>query len=413
MRILFVNAYFMPETIAFSHLEKDLIEGLVAAGHEIEVICPTPTRNVSEEVCEKYKGIKTEELYHGRVHVKRFFAPQEGKNPLVRACRYLWCNLREYQIGRRYQDIDAVFAVSTPPTQGLLAGKLAKKLKCSFIYSLQDIFPDSLATAGLSKENSIMWKVGRKIEDCTYRNADRIIVISEDFKQNIMAKGVPEEKIVIVPNWINTEHVHPIPREENVLFDRYQLDRSRYYISYSGNIGHSQNMDLLLRAAKELKTAMPDVTFVLIGEGAAKEAIAQRIADEKLDNVIMLPFQPEEDIAHVFSFADADLVISKPGVGGSSVPSKTWGIMASGRPLLASFDSNSELVRIVRAVDCGLCSEADDLDAFITSIRALHDDRARADAMGRRGREYVCRELNKDVCTAAYIDVLRAAAANR
>ena len=152
MRILFVNAYFFPENIAFSHLEKDLIEGLIEAGYDIEVICPTPTRNVSVEVYKHYKSIKSEILYNGKVHVRRFSAPREKNNPLLRAIRYLWCNFREYQIGKHYKNIDAVFAVSTPPTQGLLAGKLSKKLKCPFIYNLQDVFPDSLVNAGLTKK---------------------------------------------------------------------------------------------------------------------------------------------------------------------------------------------------------------------------------------------------------------------
>ena len=133
MRILFLDAYFEPEQIAFTHLEKDLLEGLVAAGHEIEVVCPTPTRGINKDIAEKYKKIKSESLYNNKVHVTRFFAPQEGKNPLIRAFRYLLCNLRTYQIGKKFKKIDAVFANSTPPTQGLIAGKIAKKLHVPFV----------------------------------------------------------------------------------------------------------------------------------------------------------------------------------------------------------------------------------------------------------------------------------------
>ena len=162
MNILFVNAYFYPENIAFSHLEKDIIEGLQKAGHEIIVICPTPTRGVSDEVYREYKHRKAEEI--NGIKVRRYAAPREGKNPIIRAFRYIWSNLREYMIGKRYRDVDAVFAVSTPPTQGWIAGKLAKKLKVPFVYSLQDVFPDSLVTTGLTGEHSLLYKIGAKIE---------------------------------------------------------------------------------------------------------------------------------------------------------------------------------------------------------------------------------------------------------
>ena len=162
MKILFVDAYFFPETIAFTHLEHDLIESLIEQGHDIQVVCPVPTRGVSSQTVKEYRAKKHEKLYSDRVSVERFWAPQEGKNPIVRAFRYFWCNFREYQIAKKYSDVDVVFSVSTPPTQGLIAGKIAKKLKCPLVYSLQDVFPDSLVTSGLAKEIQFFGKlVGR------------------------------------------------------------------------------------------------------------------------------------------------------------------------------------------------------------------------------------------------------------
>ena len=200
MKVLFVNAYFAPENIAFSHLEEDLIRGILEKGHTIEVLCPVPTRGISRETAKAYQDRKKETMFDGKVTVTRFWAPQEGRNPLIRAFRYVWCNLRQYQLGKKQKDIDAIFAVSTPPTQGWLAGKLAKKLGCPFLYSLQDIFPDSLVTTGLSKKDSLLWKIGRKLEDSTYQSADQIVVISKAMQQNILAKGVPPEKIRLISN---------------------------------------------------------------------------------------------------------------------------------------------------------------------------------------------------------------------
>ncbi|MBO4432160.1 MAG: glycosyltransferase WbuB, partial [Clostridia bacterium] len=128
MNILFLDAYFEPEQISFTHLEKDLLSGLVNAGHSVEVICPTPTRGIDRKTANIYKKRMSETIYDGYVHITRFNSPHEGKNPIIRAFRYFWCNIRTYQVGKKAHNIDLVFANSTPPTQGWVSGKVAKKL---------------------------------------------------------------------------------------------------------------------------------------------------------------------------------------------------------------------------------------------------------------------------------------------
>ena len=408
MKLLKLSAYCDPEQVSSSHLTKDLQAAYLAAGFTIENFVPTPTRGVSKEVREKYKKIKYEEQENGKIIIHRFSMFREGKNPVLRALRYVLVNLAQYHKGTHAKGIDLILAGSTPPTQGLLCGLVKKKLKVPFVYNLQDIFPDSLVNAKMTKKGSLLWKIGRKIEDYTYRSADKIIVISEDFKGNIMEKGVPEEKIVVIPNWVDTRQVRPIPREENILFDRYNLDRSKFYICYSGNVGHSQNLPLLLDAARALREALPEVRFVIIGEGAAKDTLAKALEEEALTNMILLPFQPYEDIAHVFSLGDAGLIISKPGIGGSSVPSKTWSIMAAGRPVLASFDESSALAKQISSCGCGINAPAGDLQALLDAIRALYNHRETAEAMGKTGRDYAVTHLDKTQCTQRYVETLRA-----
>lgn len=419
IKILKMPAYYDPEQISSSHLSKDLSEAYIAAGFVTENYVPTPTRGIDKATRKKYKKIKYEEKEDGKIIVHRFPLMREGKNPVLRAFRYLLCNLKHYNRGKKAKDIDVIMAGSTPPTQGVLCAKVKKKLSkkykrnVPFIYNLQDIFPDSLVTAKMTKKGSLIWKIGRKIEDYTYRNADKIIVISEDFKRNIMEKGVPEEKIVVIPNWVNTENVYPVAREDNILFDRLSLDRERFYIVYSGNLGHSQNLRMLLDTAKELKDTLPSLCFVLIGEGAARDEIAAAIENEKIDNVLLFPFQPYEDIAHVFSLGDAGLIISKSGIGQSSVPSKTFGIMAAERPVLASFDLDSELVRLIENTGCGITAAADDKEAFKAAVVSLYENRDGLAEMGARGRAHLCENLNKDKCTAAYVDTVKSVIKNK
>lgn len=407
MRILKLSPYCDPEQVSSSHLTTDLNEAFYEAGFTIENFVPTPTRGISKEVRDKYKKIKYETKNNEQLVIHRFTMFGEGKNPIQRALRYILVNIVQYFKGSHAKNIDLIYAASTPPTQGLLCGLVKKRLKVPFVYNLQDIFPDSLVNAKMTKKGSLIWKVGRKIEDFTYNSADKIIVISEDFKRNIMEKGVQEDKIVVVPNWVNTDNVYPVKREENILFDRYNLDRSKFYICYSGNLGHSQNLQLLINVAKAVKETMPDIVFVLIGEGAAKQALELEIAKKNIKNIIILPFQPYEDIAHVFSLGDVGLIISKPGIGGSSVPSKTWGIMAAGKPVLASFDCDSSLSRLLETTQTGVVANASDEKALISAISKFYSDSNYKLKIGRNGYNYVHRDLNKDKCTQKYVDVLK------
>lgn len=407
MRILKMSPYFEPEQVGTTHLHRDLREAYVKAGFTMVDYVPRPTRGISDEVYEEYKHKKYEEQLDGKVIIHRFAMFREGTNPIQRAIRYVLVNLIQYFKGIRAKDVDVLVSVSTPPTQGILCGLVARKLRIPFIYNLQDVFPDSMVIANMTKKGSLIWKIGRKVEDFTYRHADKIIVISEDFKRNIMEKGVPEEKIVVVPNWVDPTSVYPVERKDNILFDRFGLDRDKFYICYSGNIGHSQNLRLLMDAAKLLKTDLPDMRLVLIGDGMMKDELEKMIRDEAIDNVVLLPFQPYEEIAHVFSLGDAGLIISKAGTGGSSVPSKTWSIMAAERPIIASFDEESRLSKLIEEAGCGVTVKPDDLDVLVEAIKTLYNDRENGIAMGKTGRRYLLENLDKEKCVAAYVDTIK------
>ena len=411
-KILMLSPYFFPEQVASTHLTRDINESFFNNDYTIENYVPTPTRGVSNEERKKYKKLKKEICENNHLVVYRFSMFKEGKNLLQRAIRYLLVNIVQYKKGTHAKEVDVIYSGSTPPTQGFLCAKVKRKLskkygyKVPFVYNLQDIFPDSLVNAKMTKKGSLIWKIGRKIEDYTYRNADRIITISEDFKANIMNKGVPAEKIVVVPNWINTDNVYPVERESNELFSSLGLDPSLFYVCYSGNIGHSQNMELLLDVASSIRNDLPDVRFVLIGEGAAKQEVKVMIEQKSLTNVLMFPFQDYSQIAQVFSLGDVGLIISKPKIGGSSVPSKTWSIMAAERPVLASFDNNSELAKLIKEIGCGIVADAGNKEELIRGIKSLYEDKEMRDTMGKKGSVYVNTCLNKDKCCQTYVDVL-------
>ena len=405
MRILQLPGYFFPEKAASIYLEDNRQEAFSKEGFHTVIYTPRPQRGLTEESYQEYKHKNLEMMYNGCVEVHRFAMYREGKNPVLRALRYFLISTIQLWKGLWAKNIDLIYVASTPPTQGALAALVKTFKRVPLVYNLQDIFPDSLVATGLAKKGGLIWKIGRVIENFTYRHADKIIVISEDFKKNIMAKGVPEEKIVVVYNWVDEQAVVAVPREDNKLFDKYGLDRSKFYVTYNGNIGLTQNMDMLLEVAKELEVN-DDIQFVLVGNGAYLKQVQQIIKDQHIGNVTLLPFQPYEDISYVFSLGDVGLVISKPGVGANSVPSKTWSIMSASRPVLANFDEN-ELKTIIEENHCGIFTKAGDKMAFRDAILKLYGDRDLCKEYGKNGRRFVMENLTKAVGTQKYIDVIK------
>lgn len=415
MKILLLTAYHYPEQTPSSYIGKNRNDAFYGQGWSTVCFTPVPTRGISSEQRRLYANEKKDEiLKDGKAVVHRFSLMKEGNSSIGRALRYALLCVKLINRGvfnKEAKECDVMFASSTPPILGASVGIVKGITKKPFVYCLQDIFPDSLVGTGLAKKGGLLWKIGRVIENYTYKRADKIIVISEDFKKNIKAKGVPESKIEVIYNWVEEDVVVDVSRSENKLFDKYGLDRGKFYVTYNGNIGLTQNMDMLLDVAKELESN-EDIQFVLVGNGAYLEDVKRIVIERNVQNVKLLPFQPYEDISLVFSLGDVSLVISKPGVGANSVPSKTWSIMSASRPVLANFDEN-ELKTIIEKNNCGIFTKAGDKVAFTDAILKLYGDRELCREMGRNGRQFVMDNLTKEVGTQKYVDVIRSVASSQ
>lgn len=402
MKILIPISYYHPEQCAGLFVVDDMTELAARQGIESLITVPTPTRNVESGAEWKRDEITRE----GKVHIHRFRMYREGKNPILRALRYLFCEIVQLHY-LLWNDYDVAFIDSTPPIQGLkLPVVHLFRRKKRFVYNAQDLFPDSLVGTGLVEKGNLLWKIGRVVEKITYKYSDKIIVISDDFRKNLLAKSVPAEKIEVVYNWVDEQSVISVPREHNKLFDKYGLDKTKFYITYSGNIGLTQNMDMLLDVMEELKHEHPEIRLVLIGEGAYKAQVEKIVAEKHLSNVTLLPYQPYEDLSHVFSLGNAGLVISKPGVGANSVPSKTWSIMSASRPVLANFDEN-ELKTIINNNHCGIFTKAGDKAAFKESVIRLYQDPLLCEEYGNNGRQFVMDNLTKEVGAGEYLEIVK------
>lgn len=410
MRMLRLRAYYDPEQTAGSHLDHDLSEAIAAN----DIVCvnytPTPTRGVTKEVYTEYKKPekKTEYDYDGHMIINRFYMFREGSNPVQRALRYLACNIREYQLCTRVSNIELVYSSSTPPTQGMLSALVAKRLskkygrKVPFVFNLQDIFPDSLVNAGLTKEGSPIWRIGRKIESYTYSHADKIIVISDGFKRNIMAKGVSEDKIIVIPNWVDLDAVAPVERQSNLLFDEHRIERSKFVVVYAGNIGEAQGVDVIIDAAKEL-TTISDIQFVIFGGGARYQDIETRVKKEGIKNIYITNLQPQERVSEVYSMGDIALITCKPGTGNAGMPSKTWSIMACNTPIIAAYDSPSDLADVIMESGAGSCVQPCDALSLAKKIQEFYEARHEQKNRGLSIREYALRKVSRKECVNRYI----------
>lgn len=405
MKLLLLPAYFFPEQVSDTPLDDARYQAFADAGIEMSLYTPVPTRNVDDVDKKRYSQLREEMMYDGMMHVHRFSMMDEGKNPVGRAFRYFLCTIIQLWYGLREKNVDLIFIISTPPIQGLLGAFLKKIKHIPFIYNLQDIFPDSLVSAGLAKKGGLLWRVGRIVENITYRNADKIIVISDDFKQNIMAKGVQKEKIEIINNWVDENAIQPINDKDNPLFEEIGVFNNKFRVVYAGNLGNAQNLKLVVQAAESLKDR-EDIEFLIFGKGGQEDDLRKTIVTKGLTNIRLLPLQPYERASFVYSLGNVCLVSCKAGFGGSALPSKTWSILSAGRPVIASFDEG-ELKDIIEENNMGVFTKADDVDDFVKGILSLYCNPQRCKEMGRNGREFILANLSREVGTRKYVDIIK------
>lgn len=403
MKVLAIGNYYEPEITSGIYLVKNLYEQLADNGVEVEVIIPSPSRGISQKLIKEYYG-KDEVLKGDLLHISRIKIYPEKKGVIRRALRY---GLIQYLLYKRAKSIkaDIVFSQSTPPIIGITAAMIAKRNQIPFVYNIHDVFPDSLVNAGLTHKGSIIYKIGRKIEQYIYSNATEIIAVSNSIRDNLLTKGVEKNKVSVIYNWVDENDIHYIPREKNKLVEKWKLDSSKFFVVYAGNLGAAQNIDIILDAAR-ITSNNNNIQYLIIGKGIDEDRLKKKASLMQLHNVNFFPIQPYSDVSHVYSLGDVGIVTCKPGVGTAGMPSKTWSIMATGRPLIVSYDSNSELRNLVDKINAGLCVDPDNAEEFAKKVIFYYEHREMCSEKGDNGREYVNKNLTKNICVEKYRKVL-------
>lgn len=385
MRILIYSYNYHPEPIGIAPLMTELAEGLVQQGHEVRVVTAMPNypqRRIYDEykgklyMTEKKKGVAVQRNYV-------WIRPNPGLlDRIMLDASFVLISLVHALKGLRP---DVILLTVPPLPVAVPAAMLGWLHRCPVILNLQDILPEAAVHTGLLT-NKRMIRIFEALEKFAYWSATKISVISDGFVDNLVGKGVPENKIVLIPNWVDVNFIQPLPKEESPFRKAHQLN-GKFVVLYSGNIGRTQPLTALIDAAARLKH-IPEIAVVIVGEEKALQDL--ELYRQKIDatNVLLLPFQPRKELPQMLAAADIGMVMQKENVISFNMPSKIQVLLASGRPIIASVPSTGTAAKAVQQSKGGIVVPPEDSEALVAAILDLYKNPDKAEALGKQGREY-------------------------
>jgi colanic acid biosynthesis glycosyl transferase WcaI len=383
VKLVVLTPHFAPDTAPTGNVVTQIVEELAKRGHEIEVITSLPWYR-KHSIEQGYGGhlVRREDTPWGQI-IRLHPFPTSNKRAIVRrAASFVAFSAVAALLGARGGPADGVLAVSPPLTLGLDGWAIARARGAAFVFNIQDVYPDVAVELGVLS-NKRMIAAAHAVERFCYARADAVTVLSGDIAANLSRKTDPA-KVRLIPNFVDTVRIKPAPKE-NSYRKEYGLE-GKTVVMYAGNVGLSQSLDLVLEAAAALAYEK-DLIFVINGQGAAREGLEQKARG--LDNVRFVDSQPEERLPELLSAADVHVVALKKGLASSSVPSKTYSIMAAGRPMIASVDAGSEVARLLEESGAGSAVPPEDAEAFTKAVRRMLDAPEETAAMGEAGRGFV------------------------
>lgn len=391
--IVIITPYFWPILAASTHLMKDLAEGLVEEGCRVTVLTNGPSPGFGPE--------PDPPLLKGRIH--RAWNPFLRRlGVLAKFCEYLWFMGFFLLRGLAVRKIDIFFVASSPPLAGLPAALLAWLKGAKMVYNLQDIFPDSAVVAGILPPGGWIYRWLRKAEETTYRVSDLVSSISPSFSEYVQ-RLVPGTLVATIPNWVDTDHIQPRKAIEDPAIAEFRRGGG-FVVQYAGNIGFMQNLEVMVHAAECVK-GTPDIKFVFIGEGNAKQTLQGLASRLGLDNCEFLPLQPLDRVPSVYNACDLGVIPLKPGAAHIAVPSKTWNYLAAGRPVIGCVEEDSPLAQVIRESRSGSLVPPSDPARLAQTILEYRNAPDRAETEGRQGREYVEANLSRRAAIQRYLEM--------
>ena len=403
LHIALISTHFAPEVTPITHLYADLAEDFSRFGARVSVVTKLPGHELSEEERAAFYHRRDEIAPEGYRIQRVGKKARRGANIVERALRACQNTIAIYRTAKKLK-ADVYILSSIPAYLGLVGSRLNRRAKT--IYLMQEIFPDNLVAAGTYTEWHPFVRFCRKLEQHIYRHNSAFITLSEEMKRTLIARGIEQEKITVIPNWADTETIQPIPRESNLLFDELNLPREGFYAVYAGTLGFLQEPDVILDAAKLLKNEK-DIRILVFGDGALRQHVENRIEREQIENVLLFPLLTADRTAELYSIADVALVPLKKGMTRIAVPSETWLALAAGRPVIVCAEAGSEWARSIEHESYGVCITPGEPQEMADAIIRLHASTVPLSELGARARNYVCEHASREQATRAYFDWIK------
>ncbi len=385
MRIVVYSYNYYPEPIGIAPLMTELAEGLVKRGHKVRVVTAMP--NYPERrIYPEYRGkLYTTEVKNGVVIQRSYvwIRPQPTLlDRLLLDGSFLLTSLIHALKGKRP---DLILYTAPPLPVSIPAAILGWWHRCPVVLNLQDILPDAAIHVGLLTNKKLI-SVFRNLEKFAYHTATKISVLADGFVENLQDKNVPLEKIVKIPNWVDVNFIEPLPKENNAFRLQHKLE-NKFVVLYSGNIALTQGLETLIEAANHLRK-VKDIAIVIVGEEAALGKLKKHCHRQGVDNVLLLPFQPRENLPLMLAAADVGVVMQKHNVISFNMPSKIQVLLASGRPIIASVPSNGTAARAIRSSGGGLVVPPESPEQLAKAIVNLYSNPSKVKALGKKSRRY-------------------------
>ena len=381
--------HYEPDTAPTGEVMAGLCRRWTARGHRVEVITSLPWY-AAHAVADGWRGrlVRTQPEVWGRI--RRWHPlPADKRRLAARAASFAgFTALAGADAVMAAGRCDVVFAMSPPITLGAAGWAAALRGRLPMVFNVQDVFPDAALETGVLKNGRTAAAAGR-LERWLYRRAAAVTVLSEGMAANVRAKldaGADPGKVVVIPNAADAGRIKPSDRD-----NRYRAELGpgvgpdATVVMYAGNLGHSQPVELVVRAAERFaRQGRDDVHFVVNGDGVQRPSVAA--AADRLENLHLVGWQPPERLGEVLASADLHLVLLRAGLGSSSVPSKVYSVLAAGRAVLAAVDRGSEVDRLLAGAGAGRTVAPGDVDGFCAALAEMVADPGGLREMGRRGR---------------------------
>ncbi len=409
MKILYISQYFPPEMGAPAARASELARHWAEAGHDVSVLTGFP--NHPTGVVPPAWRLRLRHLVYreriGRVDVFRTWLwPLPNRKAHERMRNYVSFCVSAALRGMTIPRPDVIIASSPQLLVGLSGWWISFARQIPFVFEVRDLWPESLIAVGVGDENSLLYHVLAGVAKFLYRKADRIVVVTPAFREHLLRRWrVPEEKIAVVENGVETDLFAPSTSTANDALRRDLGAQGKFLASYIGTMGNAHGLEALLDAAAQLQHNT-DVLFLLLGEGAEKERIKTLAQSRGLTNVRFLDQQPREKIPAYISASDACLVLlKKTDIFKTVIPTKMLEFMSCARPVILGVDGQAR--QIMEEAGAGIVIEPENAEALVAAIGQLSANRQLGFELGQKGREHILKHFSRGSTSEKYIQVLQ------